>query len=100
MGHSDLLAMRLATTARHRRLLRVRRVPAWRSATMGVDGLDSYIAFGYANPTRRVLAGLLHTRSGASDMVEVVEAYLYRPALRSPLGRGETPPVRAPGRVP
>jgi len=66
-----------------RRLLRVRRVPAWRSATMGVDGLDSYTAFGYANPTRRVLAGLLHTRSGASDVVEVVEAYLYRPALRS-----------------
>jgi hydrogenase-4 component B len=100
-----------------RRLLRVRRVPAWRSATMGVDGLDSYTAFGYANPTRRVLAGLLHTRAEvrevmlerderdpgtgppdpdeeaereqavhlryASDVVEVVEAYLYRPALRS-----------------
>ncbi|HEV2256618.1 MAG TPA: proton-conducting transporter membrane subunit [Streptosporangiaceae bacterium] len=100
-----------------RRMLRVRRVPAWRSATMGVDGLDSYTAFGYANPTRRVLAGVLHTRAGvqevmlehdepdpgsgppdrdeqaereqaahlryASDVVEVVETYLYRPALRS-----------------
>ena len=99
-----------------RRLLRVRRVPRWRSATMGVDGLDSYTAFGYANPTRRVLAGVLHTRaevqevmmedsdrdegSGppdreedereqgtrlryASDVVEVVETYLYRPVLRS-----------------
>jgi hydrogenase-4 component B len=100
-----------------RRLLRVRRVPAWRSATMGVDGLDSYTAFGYANPTRRVLAGVLHTRaevqeimledgdrdegSGppdrdedadreqvahlryASDVMEVVETYLYRPVLRS-----------------
>jgi hypothetical protein len=100
-----------------RRMLRVRRVPPWRSATMGVDGLDSYTAFGYANPTRRVLAGVLHTRAGvqevmleqdepdpgsgppdrdeeaereraahlryASDVVEVVEAYLYRPALRS-----------------
>ena len=98
-----------------RRLLRVRRVPAWHSATVGVDGLDSYTAFGYANPTRRVLAGVLHTRaevqevmledqdrdegSGppdrdddaeqeqaahlryASDVMEVVEAYLYRPAL-------------------
>ena len=98
-----------------RRLLRVRRVPAWHSATIGVDGLDSYTAFGYANPTRRVLAGVLHTRaevqevmledqdrdegSGppdrdddaereqaahlryASDVMEVVEAYLYRPAL-------------------
>ena len=100
-----------------RRLLRVRRVPAWRSATIGVEGADSYTAFGYANPTRRVLAGVLHTRtelreimleddvsddgSGppdradpgegeaaahleyASDVMEVVETYLYRPALRS-----------------
>jgi formate hydrogenlyase subunit 3/multisubunit Na+/H+ antiporter MnhD subunit len=46
-----------------RRLLRVRRVPAWRSATIGVEGADSYTAFGYANPTRRVLAGVLDTRS-------------------------------------
>jgi len=100
-----------------RRLLRVRRVPAWHSATMGVDGLDSYTAFGYANPTRRVLAGVLHTRAEvqeimledpdpdqgagppdrpgdpepeevahlryASDVMEVVEAYLYRPLLRA-----------------
>ena len=98
-----------------RRLLRVRRVPAWRSATIGVEGADSYTAFGYANPTRRVLAGVLHTRaelrevmmtedgrddgSGppdrpdpaqgeaaahlryASDVMEVVETFLYRPAL-------------------
>ena len=100
-----------------RRLLRVRRVPAWHSATMGVDGLDSYTAFGYANPTRRVLAGVLHPRAEvqeimledpdpdqgagppdrpgdpepeevahlryASDVMEVVEAYLYRPLLRA-----------------
>ena len=98
-----------------RRLLRVRRVPAWRSATIGVEGADSYTAFGYANPTRRVLAGVLHTRAElrevmmqedgsddgagppdrddpgrgeaaahlryASDVMEVVETYLYRPAL-------------------
>ena len=98
-----------------RRLLRVRRVPAWRSATIGVQGPDSYTAFGYANPTRRVLAGVLHTRAEvreimmedhasddgagapdrpdpdgpdaaahlryASDVIEVVETYLYRPAL-------------------
>ena len=100
-----------------RRLLRVRRVPAWRSATIGVEGTGSYTAFGYANPTRRVLAGVLHTRaelrevmmeenggddgSGppdradpgggaaaahlryASDVIEVVETYVYRPALGS-----------------
>jgi formate hydrogenlyase subunit 3/multisubunit Na+/H+ antiporter MnhD subunit len=98
-----------------RRLLRVRRVPAWKSATVGVEGADSYTAFGYANPTRRVLAGVLHTQaelrevmmeengsddgSGppdradpgweeaaahlryASDVMEVVETYFYRPAL-------------------
>jgi hydrogenase-4 component B len=87
--------------------LRVRRVPAWRSATGGVEGEDSYTAFGYANPTRRVLANVLLTRSElrqlerhgpegdsgypgrepaavlgySSDVVEVVETYLYRPLL-------------------
>jgi formate hydrogenlyase subunit 3/multisubunit Na+/H+ antiporter MnhD subunit len=90
-----------------RRLVRVRRVPAWRSATIGVDGADSYTPFGYANPTRRVLASVLHTRAGVeelvpgqggaaegyddgraphlrytSDVVEVVESWLYRPAAR------------------
>jgi hydrogenase-4 component B len=85
-----------------RRMLRVRRVPAWRSATMGVEGAGSYTAFGYANPARRVLASVLHTRAElrtalpdddadgpeagsrphleyTSDVVEVVGTYLYRP---------------------
>ncbi len=88
-----------------RRLLRVRRVPAWHSATIGVEGTDSYTAFGYANPTRRVLTSLLHTRAEVrevppgddadvaetqdqprleytSDVIEVVGAYLYRPGQR------------------
>jgi formate hydrogenlyase subunit 3/multisubunit Na+/H+ antiporter MnhD subunit len=115
-----LLVVALSWAMSGRRLFRVRRVPPWRSATMGVDGLDSYTAFGYANPTRRVLAGVLHTRAEvqevmledsdrgeepgpadpsdrdedaerervahlryASDVMEVVETYLYRPALRS-----------------
>ncbi len=113
------------------RMTRVRRVPAWRSATAGVEGADSYTAYGFANPTRRVLAAVLHTRaevrvldpgpgepadapdgpgpdgagadgpgpdgpgpgdsaangSGAhlgytSDVVEVVETYVYRPLVR------------------
>jgi hydrogenase-4 component B len=104
------------------RLTRVRRVPAWRSATAGVEGEDCYTATGFANPTRRVMATILHTRAevrvldpvdpaqedgapaepqrpGArppagtpdrpgprlgytSDVVEVVETYLYRPVLR------------------
>ncbi len=112
-----LLVVVFAWAVSGRRLFRVRRVPAWHSATIGVDGLDSYTAFGYANPTRRVLAGVLHTRaevkevmledsdpdegSGppdrpgdpepeevahlryASDVMEVVESYLYRPAGRA-----------------
>jgi hydrogenase-4 component B len=88
-----------------RRMLRVRRVPAWRSATIGVQGADSYTPFGYANPTRRVLASVLHTRAELaelpaepdgeagvengvphlrydSDVVEVVENWMYRPAIR------------------
>ncbi len=88
------------------RLLRIRRVPAWRSASAGVEGADQYTAFGYTNPTRRVLAGFLLTRAelhrievpadtggepGApviphlrytSDVVELVEEIVYRPAVR------------------
>jgi hydrogenase-4 component B len=100
-----LLVTLLALGLSGRRLVRVRRVPAWRSATIGVEGADSYTPFGYANPTRRVLASVLHTRAGveevapagtggseggdsvphlryASDVVEVVETWLYRPATR------------------
>jgi hydrogenase-4 component B len=115
-----------AWLASRARLTRVRRVPAWRSATAGVEGADSYTATGFANPTRRVLATILHTRAevrpldpvnpapqpgspadpqrpGAgptagtperpgprlgytSDVVEVVETYLYRPMLRPVMG--------------
>ena len=45
------------------RMTRIRRVPAWRSATAGVEGADCYTAYGFANPTRRVLAAVLHTRA-------------------------------------
>jgi len=88
-------------------MTRVRRVPAWRSATAGVDGADEYTPFGYAHPTRKVLAALLLTRNelrevetatggqtgdeqrGAAgahlgystDVIEAVETYLYRPLL-------------------
>ena len=51
------------------RLLRVRRVPPWRSATPGVTGPDRYSAFGYANVLRHVLGNIL----GASHVAEVVE---------------------------
>ncbi len=121
-----LIVALAAWAASGRRLLRVRRVPPWRSATAGVSGQDSYTAFGFANPTRRVLAAVLHTRAevrqieergadGAatgpqpapaqigssgresepvaaahvgysSDVIEVVEEYLYRPVLRPFMG--------------
>jgi hydrogenase-4 component B len=81
-----------------------RRVPAWRSAGTGVEGASSYTAFGYANPARRVLASVLHTRAEVRpvaaedngdaeipgqthleysfDVIEVVGTYLYRPGRR------------------
>jgi hydrogenase-4 component B len=93
--------------------LRIRRVPAWRSASAGVAGPSSYTAFGFANPLRHVLANVLGTERtrrlrppAASDggagtlapgaavpgvahvesttrVVEPVEAYLYQPAWRA-----------------
>lgn len=81
------------------RFARVRRVPAWRSATSGVVGLDHYSSFGYANVARHVLGNVLGTRRSAehpddlpedshthvevtTSVVEPVETYLYRPAAR------------------
>jgi formate hydrogenlyase subunit 3/multisubunit Na+/H+ antiporter MnhD subunit len=81
------------------RYLRVRRVPAWHSATSGVRGPSSYTAFGFANPLRHVLANVLGLKRGVqpaagdggssppdlahieatTTVVEPVETYLYRP---------------------
>lgn len=82
------------------RFIRVRQVPAWRSASTGVSGLSNYTAFGFANPLRHVLANVLGTRKrveveerdGLADeplrgpqvtttvvVVEPAETYLYRP---------------------
>jgi NADH:ubiquinone oxidoreductase subunit 5 (subunit L)/multisubunit Na+/H+ antiporter MnhA subunit len=91
-----------------RRMFAVRRVPAWRSATGGVAGENQYTPFGFANPTRNVLANVLMTRSelrlverdsgGRTDdprrdaggvhlgytsgVVELVEQFVYRPLVR------------------
>ncbi|MGO9197530.1 MAG: proton-conducting transporter membrane subunit [Acidimicrobiales bacterium] len=86
------------------RLFRVRRVPAWKSATAGVAGPDRYSAFGYANSIRHVLGNVLGAEhsSGAiepgldgghadsageephvevrSAVVEPLETYVYSPA--------------------
>ncbi|MFZ0172243.1 MAG: proton-conducting transporter membrane subunit [Acidimicrobiales bacterium] len=86
------------------RLLQVRRVPAWRSATGGVAGPDRYSAFGYANSIRHVLGNVLGSEHSSqaiepggsakdpaspgeephvevrSALIEPVEEYLYRPA--------------------
>ncbi|HEX3785839.1 MAG TPA: proton-conducting transporter membrane subunit [Pseudonocardiaceae bacterium] len=101
----------LATWISGGRLLAVRRVPAWRSATGGVTGEDRYTPFGYANPTRRVLSNILLTRSHAQqleqlstearthidpqaqehpaarlgytvDVVEMVDRFAYRPLIK------------------
>ncbi len=58
-----LAVLLFARLAGGTRLTRVRRVPAWRSATAGVEGADCYTAAGFANPTRRVLATVLHSQS-------------------------------------
>jgi hydrogenase-4 component B len=82
------------------RYLRVRRAPAWHSATVGVAGPAEYTPAGFAGPLRHVLANVLGTRHGVSSVAEVgedaeggahivataeavepVEAYLYRPLL-------------------
>jgi formate hydrogenlyase subunit 3/multisubunit Na+/H+ antiporter MnhD subunit len=85
------------------RFLRVRRVPAWHSATAGVQGPSSYSAFGFANPLRHVLANILgakRTMHFTSDsdpaadsahvetrtrVVEPVETFLYRPIRKGAL---------------
>jgi formate hydrogenlyase subunit 3/multisubunit Na+/H+ antiporter MnhD subunit len=80
------------------RLLRIRRVSPWRSASSGVRGATSYTAFGFANPLRHVLANVLGTTKTVSIdideaqsrhdvariesttvVIEPVETYLYRP---------------------
>ena len=54
------------------RLLSVRRVPPWRSASSGVHGEDSYTAFAYANPLRHVLANILGTQKELTRSVDLV----------------------------
>lgn len=89
----------VALVASGGRLARVRRVPAWRSASGGVAGPDRYSSFGYANILRHVLGNVLGSRRevvvvGSADaeriheptvevrtsVVEPVETYLYGPA--------------------
>jgi formate hydrogenlyase subunit 3/multisubunit Na+/H+ antiporter MnhD subunit len=93
------------------RFLRVRRVPAWHSATSGVSGAASYSAFGFANPVRHVLANVLGTRRSTTSVaangdgpptsavahlettttvVEPVDAYLYGPLRTFALGVART----------
>jgi formate hydrogenlyase subunit 3/multisubunit Na+/H+ antiporter MnhD subunit len=59
-----LATLAFAAWASRGSMFRVRRVPAWRSATGGVSGDARYTAFAFANPTRHVLGNLLMTRAG------------------------------------
>lgn len=91
-----------------RRMFAIRRVPAWRSASGGTEEENQYKPFAFTNPTRKVLATVLLTRTelrtierqtggrdndtrrepaGAhlgytNDVIELVEQFLYRPLLR------------------
>jgi len=88
---------------------RARTVPAWSSASPGVDRGVGYTSFAYANPLRHVLGMLLLTRSevvspraataeptnGAPlayriDVVDVVERYFYRPIIRGVMAASRT----------
>ncbi len=53
------------------RMLAVRRVDPWRSASGQVAGRSSYTSFGFTNPTRKVLANVLLTRA---QLVELERA--------------------------
>ncbi len=57
------LTLGVAALASRGSMFTVRRVPAWRSATGGVDGDARYTPFAFANPTRHVLGNLLMTRA-------------------------------------
>lgn len=72
------------------RPLRVRRVPAWRSATAGVEGADQYTAFGYATPTRKMVANVLFTRAGLYQLERQPE----------PVDEGEALAIRLSRRLP
>lgn len=98
---SAIVAVFVVTMALSRgKFLKVRRVPAWHSASSGVEGPSSYTAFGFANPLRHVLANVLGTRrtlevewtddddstigqpahiATHTTVIEPVETYLYRP---------------------
>ncbi|WP_020502520.1 proton-conducting transporter membrane subunit [Sciscionella marina] len=107
-----LCVLAIAIAFGRHRVWRIRSVPAWRSATSGVAGENQYTPFGFANPTRKVLANVLLTRSElhvleaetggqqtdqdhdietahlgyTSDVAELVEKLLYRPLLKPFLG--------------
>lgn len=51
------------------RYFRVRRAPAWHSATMGVSGPADYTPSAFAGPLRHVLANVLGTRHGITPVV-------------------------------
>lgn len=76
-----LIFARLVSGAR---LTRVRRVPAWRSATAGVQGEDCYTASGFANPARRVLATVLHTQATVRPIGGAAGPAIGAPSVATP----------------
>lgn len=103
-----VITVLLAVAFSGRRFWQVRRTDPWRSAGVGVPGRAGYTSYAYANPIRRVLAGLLGTRREVRprteavttdggedapvishttpldyrvDVTDVFQRYLYRPLL-------------------
>ncbi|MGC4112733.1 MAG: hypothetical protein QM747_20395 [Nocardioides sp.] len=75
-----------------RRPWRVRRVPAWASASPGVERGVGYTSFGYANPMRKVLANLLLTHHQLEEVTDAERAAAARLA-----GQADVPGVPADG---
>ncbi|MGI8524536.1 MAG: proton-conducting transporter membrane subunit [Nocardioides sp.] len=81
-----LVIVMVAAVLSGSRLWRVRRVPAWSSASPGVDRGVGYTASGYANPMRRVLSNILLARQ---QLHEVEQAERHEAAqLRGAAGPG------------
>ena len=68
-------------------LLRVRRVPAWRSATPGVAGPDSYSPFGYANVLRHVLSNVLGSQRSSTAADPATDAGVAAATPNTPTSR-------------
>lgn len=75
------------------RLWHIRRVPAWSSASPGVERGVGYTSFAYANPMRKVLSNILLSRGQLQEVKQVERVQAARLAGASgPAGDGPGAP--------